>query len=52
MDLEARVAVLETKTENGSNESSFPDEKFKANNRNNPAIDRKGSRTRQRGADA
>ena len=39
--------MLEAKTENSSNESLFPDEKLKANNRNNPALDRKRSRTRQ-----
>ena len=45
-DLEARVAVLEAKTENSSYESLFPDEKPKDNNRNNPALNRKGSGTR------
>ena len=49
--LEARVAMLEAKTDNSSNESLFPDEKLKANNRNNPALDRKGSGTRQSCAD-
>ena len=44
---EARVAVLEAKTGNSSNESLFPDEKPKANNRNNLAIDRKESGTRE-----
>ena len=38
--LEARVAWLEAKTENSCNESSFAYEKPKANNRNNPALDR------------
>ena len=41
------MVVLEVKTDNSSNESLFPDEKPKANNKNNPALDRKGSRTRQ-----
>ena len=45
--LEARVAMLEAKTDNSSNESLFPGEKPKANNRNNPALDRKGSGNRQ-----
>ena len=45
--LEARVAMLEAKTNNSSDESLFADEKPKANNRNNPALDRKGSRARQ-----
>ena len=45
--LEARVATLEAKTGNSSNESLFPDKKPKANNRNNPALDRKGNGTRQ-----
>ena len=44
--LEARVAMLETKTDNSSNESLFIDEKPKAYNRNNPALDRKGNGTR------
>ena len=33
--LKARVAMLEAKTENSSNESFFADEKPTANNRNN-----------------
>ena len=33
------MAVLEAKTDNSSNESLFPDEKSKANNRINPAFD-------------
>ena len=45
--LKARVTTLATKTDNSSNESVFADEKHKANNRNNPALDRKGSGTRQ-----
>ena len=50
--LEARVAMLKAKTDNSSYESLFADEKPKPNNRNNPALDRKGSRTRQSNADA
>ena len=45
--IEARVAVLEAKTENSTNESLFSDKKPKANNKNDPAIDRNGSRTRK-----
>ena len=45
--LDARVAAQEAKTDNSSNESLFPDKKPKANNRKNPALDRKGSGTRQ-----
>ena len=45
--LEAGVAALEAKIDNSSDESSFADEKPKANNRNNPALYRKGSNTRQ-----
>ena len=44
--LEARVAVLEAKTNNSSNESLFADKKPKSNNRNNTALDRKGNSTR------
>ena len=44
--LEVRMALLEAKSDNSSNESLFPDEKPKANNRNNSALERKGSRTR------
>ena len=44
--LEARVATLEAKTDNSINESLLADEKPKANNRNNPALDRKGNGTR------
>ena len=43
---EARVVMLETKADNSSNESLFADEKPKANNRNNPALEWKGSSTR------
>ena len=49
--LEARVAVLESKAHNGSNESLFANEELKANNRKNPALDRKRSSTRQPCAD-
>ena len=47
----ARVSTLEAKTDNSTNESLFSDEKPKANNRNNPALDRKGNCTRQCHAD-
>ena len=49
--LEARVAILEAKTDNSSNESLFAEKKPKANNRNNPAFDSKGSKTSQSHAD-
>ena len=50
--LEARVAALEAKTENSSNESLFTDVgKPKPNNRYYPILDRKGSGTRQSHAD-
>ena len=39
--------MLEAKTDNSQNESSFMNEKLKANNRNNPALEGKRSRTRQ-----
>ena len=45
------MAVLEAKTDNSSNESLFADKKPKANDRNNPAVDRKGNGTRQSHAD-
>ena len=45
--LEARVAVLEAKTENSSDESLFADEYPNANNRNNSALHRKGNGTKQ-----
>ena len=45
--LEASMAALEGKTDNSSNESLFADEKL----RNNPALDRKESCTRQSHAD-
>ena len=44
--LEARVAINEVKTENSSNDSLLSDKKLNANNRNNPALDRKESDTR------
>ena len=49
--LKARVAALEAKTDNSSNEIVFLDEKQKASNRNNSALDRKGNGTRQSHAD-
>ena len=49
--LEAGEAALEAKTDNSSDESLFADEKLKANNRNNPAPDRKRNGTRQSHAD-
>ena len=49
--LQEIVAMLEAKTDNTSNQNLFPDEKLKANNRYNPALDRKGSGTRQNSAD-
>ena len=49
--LEVRVAMLEAKTDNCSNEILFWNEKAKANDRNNPALDRKGSSTRLSHAD-
>ena len=46
--LEARVVALEANTDNSSNESLSADVKNpKANNRNNPALDRKRSGTKQ-----
>ena len=48
---EAKVAMLEAKTDNSRDESLFPDEKPKASNRNNSALDRKGNGTRQSHAD-
>ena len=47
MALEARVVMDEVRTDNSSNESFVADEKLKANNRNNLALDRKRSSTRQ-----
>ena len=35
------MAVQEAKTENSSNDSLFADENPKANNRNNPALEKK-----------
>ena len=49
--LKAGVAMLEAKTDNSSDESFFADEKPKANNRSNPAFNRKGNGTRQSQAD-
>ena len=49
--LEARVAALQAKTDNSSNESLFTDEKHSANHRNNPALDRNENSTRQSHAD-
>ena len=46
-----RIAAVEAKTNNSSNESLFTDEKPKDNNRNNSALDRKGNSTRQSHAD-
>ena len=48
---EARMAKLEAKTDNSSNESLFKDENPNANNRKATALGRKGSRTRQNHAD-
>ena len=45
--LDATVAALEAKADNSINESLFADEKPKSNNRNNSAVDIKGSGTRQ-----
>ena len=45
--LESRVATLEAIPDNSSNESLFSDEKPKANNRKNPALERKGSSNKQ-----
>ena len=42
---EARVNMLEAKTDNSSNKSLFVDEKPKANNRNNLALVRKETAT-------
>ena len=48
---EARVTMLDVKTENSSNESIFPDEKPKTNSRNSTTFERKGSITRESHAD-
>ena len=46
--LEARVDMLKAKTDKSSgNESLFVNIKPKANNRNKPALERKGNDTRQ-----
>ena len=50
--LEAMVVAQEAKTVSSGDESIFPDEKPKANNRINPALDKKGSITRQSHADS
>ena len=44
---EARVDLLEANSDSSSDESLFVDEKLKANNKKNPALDRKGSRAKQ-----
>ena len=43
---------MDAKTESNIDESLFADEKFQANNRNNPALVRKGSGIRQSHADS
>ena len=45
------MAALEAKPENSSHESLFADEKTKANNKNDLALDRKGNGTRQNHTD-
>ena len=50
--LKARVAMLEAKSENRSDESSFADTKPTTCDRNNPDLDRKCNRPRQCHADA
>ena len=50
--LEAIVAVLKAKTNNSYDERLFTDKKHKANNRNIPFIDGKGSGIRQSQADS
>ena len=46
------MAALEAKIDNSSNESLFANEKPKASNRNNSALDGKGNGTRQSLADS
>ena len=46
------MVALEAKTDNSSNESILADEKFKAYNRNDPALNRKGRGTRQSHVDS
>ena len=46
-----RVAMLEAKTDNSSDDSLFPDKKPKATDRNNSALDKKVNGTRQSHAD-
>ena len=50
-DSKARGATLEVKTDTSSNESLFLDEKSKASNRNNSALNRKRNGTRQSHSD-
>ena len=51
--LEARLAMLEAKSENSSNERLFTDiDKPKPSNRSNLALDRKENSTRQSHTDA
>ena len=50
--LEPIVTALEAKIDCNSNDSLFPDERPKANNRNNQALERKKSSTRQSKADS
>ena len=45
------MAALEAKTDKNSDESLFADEKPKSYHKNNQALDRKGSNTRQSCAD-
>ena len=45
--LDARVIELKAKTDNSSDESLFADEIPKANSRSHPALDRKGSHTKE-----
>ena len=45
--VEAITAMLKAKTDNSGTENSVADKKSTAKNRNNPALDRKGSETRQ-----
>ena len=45
--IQSRVAAFEAQPNNSSYESLFTDDKSNANNRNNPALDRKGNGSRQ-----
>ena len=47
MKLEARVAILEARTDESRKDSLFRDEKIKSSNRSLPILDRKGNDTRQ-----